>query len=530
MSNGLLTYQDMAQRLMSSLVQAPQQSPSVVSQVLPTVQPIQPAIDIAGLFAGSGMSPLERQALMQREGEALATNVGQLGSAAAYYAPQRAAAMQRGVARAAGRDTRAPEAIAAEEIGKLDLSNISQQAQALRIMSAVNPQGALGMKQFFEQRNLQTQEANRQQQLLQNRKMAARQSLFAAELDDATRQNALSVINADLTGEKINDVLNTVLEYTPPTTSKWENIRELPNGNIVGQNPLSGEFDIVPQSPSLIAERENIVLPEGDSESAQLERIRLMQDVLKMSEEEATKFELTKRWTDPVTGNTLESVPGQPLRVVTLGQDMPSPTIASPRASTQEDFGFDVGQGTGVWASIRHLYTSTISNAVPVFPPALGTETAAQNLRLIQQELVRAMSISNRPPVIEREMIANLAPTPLNWAENPEAARAKARELTDVLLEQYIDDLLYSTNQTNPAGLRESSAERMAATRRLTGYMLTPEAQQELFGFVDQQVEAKLMLPRMTTEELRSLTPEELRNMSDESLDFIRQRLSQEVQ
>ena len=159
MANGLLTTRALAMAGLS-----PQQSPSVISQLLPTVQPVQPVqpvqsvqpvqpdIDIAGLFAGSGMSPLERQALMQREGEALAANVGRLGSAAAYYAPQRAVAMQRGVARAAGRDTRAPEAIAAEEIGKLDTNTEAGQQQAVRILSAVNPQAGLALKQRFESR------------------------------------------------------------------------------------------------------------------------------------------------------------------------------------------------------------------------------------------------------------------------------------------------------------------------------------------------------------------------------------------
>ena len=222
MANGLLTANDVR---MMSLGINPQQSPSVVSQLLPTVQPVQPAVDIAGLFAGT-MSPLERQALMQREGEALASNVGQLGSAAAYYAPQRAAAMQRGVARAAGRDTLTPEAIAAEEIGKLDLNTEAGQQQAVRILSAVNTQAALELQQRFQERAFAVQEAKKEAEKTEADRLAGIQQLTAkrqgaiVDLRDLLSQGLISLeefgrtVSAVRTGDSdtIDDVMKELVK------------------------------------------------------------------------------------------------------------------------------------------------------------------------------------------------------------------------------------------------------------------------------------------------------------------------------
>lgn len=235
MANGLLTSQDMAQSLINSLVRPPQQSPVVTTSLMPTVQPIQPGIDFSGLFA-SAVSPLDRQALMQREGEALAANVGQLGSAAAYYAPQRAAAMRRGLQGT----QRSPEAVVANEIRKLDLNTEEDQKKAVALLSAVNPQAGLALQQNLQSRAAAQQaEIAQQQKDIVARQNAANMILANENIPPETADRFVTAImgGGDL-GNLLEDFANLEveaapkLEFTPLNTEARERI-----SNLIDQNP-----------------------------------------------------------------------------------------------------------------------------------------------------------------------------------------------------------------------------------------------------------------------------------------------------
>ena len=90
------------------------------------------------------------------------------------------------------------------------------------------------------------------------------------------------------------------------------------------------------------------------------------------------------------------------------------------------------------------------------------------------------------------------------------------------MLEQYVDDLVYSTNESNPRTVRTSSANRMRGIEQTVRQLLTQEAGDELFGFVNNQVETQMVLPRMTLEEMQSLNIGEL---TDEQLETLKIQL-----
>lgn len=252
-------------------------------------------------------------------------------------------------------------------------------------------------------------------------------------------------------------------------------------------------------------------------------KIDQYQRLFNMSLEDATRAVDSQTMLDD-RGNliTYDPVTGQGTLVdVNVGEEQP---IRMPPTGTSiEDLAFDPAQGTGFGASFIGLWNSTLGQ-IPLFPIGDTTAEAAQNLRILERDAIRALGSSGRPPVIEQERIASLLPQAMDPLQNPQEAQYKMTNFVDLMMNQYTDDLRYSQDRRNPKEVRETSAERARNIESIVRRVLKPEAAQAMFDSLNKMETEIGELNTMSMEEILELDPSTL---SDAQLDIYIQRINE---
>ena len=192
------------------------------------------------------------------------------------------------------------------------------------------------------------------------------------------------------------------------------------------------------------------------------------------------------------------------------------PVMAPPSGTSLEDLAFDPAKGTGFGASFIGLWNSTVGQ-LPLMPIGSNTAQAAQNLRILERDAIRALGSSGRPPVIEQERIASLLPQSMDPLQNPQEAQYKMTNFVDLMMNQYVDDLRYSQDPRNPKDVRGTSAERARNIESIVRRVLTPEAAQAAFDSLN-KIETEVgEIQAMPMHDLLNLNPS---NLSDAQLDI----------
>ena len=205
-----------------------------------------------------------------------------------------------------------------------------------------------------------------------------------------------------------------------------------------------------------------------------------------------------------------------------VGVEAPT-DLSLPDAAEVEDLAFDPAKGTGFGASFLGLWNSTLGQ-VPFLPIAEGPEEAAQELRVIERDAIRALASSSRPPVIEQQRIMSIIPDAMNWFENPEVAQGKMTNFINLMMNQYVDDMRFSSDLTNPKAIREESRARSNNIESIVRRVLTPEAAQVMFDSLSRVEQSVNDISGMSMEELQGL---DMGSLSDEQLDIYIQRMSE---
>ena len=188
---------------------------------------------------------------------------------------------------------------------------------------------------------------------------------------------------------------------------------------------------------------------------------------------------------NPVTGelSLIRPTPsGVSARSIEVTAETPEIEEQIPPRVSPEDLGFDPGEAVGVFAVGKQLWNKTVGqfNFAPTF---LGPEEAAQNIRIIQRDLIKALSSSSKPPVIEQERIESLIPQPNMFFSNPEIANLQMASIVDLLGTQRRDDLRTLAQPNLNATLKRELQKRVNETEAIIGRILKPEAAQEFLSY-----------------------------------------------
>lgn len=248
--------------------------------------------------------------------------------------------------------------------------------------------------------------------------------------------------------------------------------------------------------------------PPGGSDQRE-RKIDQYQKRFGMSLEEATRAVDSRTMLDD-KGNliTFDPTTGQgTLLEVETGTERP--VLQPPEGVAIEDLAFDPGEGTGFGASFLGLWNSTLGQ-LPLVPIFEGPEMAAQNLRVVERDAVRALASSSRPPVIEQARIMSLIPGAMEWTQNPEVANFKMTNFVDLMMNQYVDDRRFMEDRTNPKRVREESARRANEIESIVRRVLLPEAADAMFQSLN-KMESELG-------EVRSMSDAQLRRVDPSSL------------
>ncbi|WP_440997652.1 hypothetical protein [Arhodomonas sp. SL1] len=115
------------------------------------------------------------------------------------------------------------------------------------------------------------------------------------------------------------------------------------------------------------------------------------------------------------------------------GQGQPTGAAQQPRGQGDDASVFaDVAEGTGPLSNIRSAISGVVGPFVDgaLFP---DTERARSALRNFNQTAKQALVNSNRFPVYEQKIVAELLPDPNQFFNDPDAARERLLELRDFL-------------------------------------------------------------------------------------------------
>jgi len=258
------------------------------------------------------------------------------------------------------------------------------------------------------------------------------------------------------------------------------------------------------------------------SDPARERQIADLMNTFGLTRQQALSSMEEKTVVDPTTGNLMIYNPiTQQGRVAEL--DVPGDVrqVGQPPRVTEADLAFDPGKGTGFASSFLGLWNQTVGQ-VPFIPISRDRALAAQNLRILERDAINALASSSRPAVVEQERIIQALPRAMEWFENPDDARIKMTSFVDLMTQQYVDDLRYSSNMRNPRTLREESARRASEVERMMARVLTPEASQQMFQSIN-RIEGELLDITQTPDaELITMDP---MKMSDSQLDAYIERL-----
>lgn len=289
-----------------------------------------------------------------------------------------------------------------------------------------------------------------------------------------------------------------------------------PKGYIVQQKP-DNEYKIVHR-------------PGGETSVARERRIQSYMELYEMSEAEATKaIDTTVRlddkgnlikW-DPVsqTGSYVE---------VDSGREVPLTAFPADAALATEvsDLAFDPAEGTGFAAAAIGAWNSTFGQ-VPFLPIGEDTEMAAQNLRVLERDAIRALGSSGRPPVVEQDRISRIIPKAMSWGENPQVAQFKMTNFVDLMMSQYVDDIRFSQDRTNPKSVREESAGRARRIESIVRRVLIPEAADAMFRSLEKIEAGRGEINSMSDQDLLGV---DINNLDDAQLEAYKARLQEMAQ
>jgi len=223
--------------------------------------------------------------------------------------------------------------------------------------------------------------------------------------------------------------------------------------------------------------------------SAYEEKIQDLMTTFGMPRDEAVKIMNEQVRIDPVSGNLIIRDPiSNEAEVVEVDFPEPPPDPTAPGEVDPKDLSFDVGTGTGLFAGIRNLYSSTVGQ-LPFLPAALETEEAAQRLRLLERDAIRALATSGRVSVQEQNRILATIPNALDFAQNPETAQESLANFVDLMGRIYVGDIKYSNDLSNPKTEREEAASRARAIQSTINTLLKEDASKLYFDTINNVVD-----------------------------------------
>ena len=220
--------------------------------------------------------------------------------------------------------------------------------------------------------------------------------------------------------------------------------------------------------------------------SAREARIADTMQTLGVARDEAVKLTdgLMRLTTDDKGNRVLTDLSTGRSRLLEIEAPAPPPRMERPPATDIDELSFDPGEGTGFGATFLGAWNSTFGQ-IPILPIAQGPEEAAQKLRILERDAIRALASSGRPPVVEQERIIAALPRGMEWFENPEVATFKAASFVDLMVDQYIDDLRFRNDPTNPKDGRDAASERSRQVEGIIRRMLTEDAANQLFQYIE---------------------------------------------
>lgn len=226
--------------------------------------------------------------------------------------------------------------------------------------------------------------------------------------------------------------------------------------------------------------------------------------------------------TDPVSGNliSVDRATGSG-SVADVGTGEPPAAMPAPPPVDLSQLSFDPGKGTGAGAAFIGLYNSSLGQ-LPFLPTIMGAETAAQQLTILERDAIKALASSTRPAVVEQERILQAIPKAMEWSQNPNIARSKMISFVDLMTNQYIDDLRYAKDLSQPKGIREESGRRAREIESIFRRVMQPEAAAAMLDSINGVEAATDRINSMSFDQLESI---QLENLSDAELDIYMERL-----
>lgn len=250
--------------------------------------------------------------------------------------------------------------------------------------------------------------------------------------------------------------------------------------------------------------------------SAYEEKIQDLMTTFEMPREQAVRIVNEQVTIEPNSGNLIlrDPISGE-AEVVQVEFPEPPPDPTLPAEVDPEDLSFDVGTGTGLFAGIRSLYSNTIGQ-LPFLPAALATDEAAQRLRLLERDAIRALATSGRVSVQEQNRILATIPQALDFAQNPETAQDSLANFVDLMGRIYVSDLKYSNDLSNPKTERDEAASRSRAIKSTINTLLRPDASSLYFDTINNVITGDAGdFGDMTKDQLREVN---LNNLSDDAI------------
>ena len=214
---------------------------------------------------------------------------------------------------------------------------------------------------------------------------------------------------------------------------------------------------------------------------------RLMESNPGMSRDRATNIILNqeKVITDPVTGISSKLVPtGEGYELIQIPREEQQVRVSVETAPevSPEDLAFDPGEAVGMFAVGKNLWNKT-AGQFRFAPTFLGPEKAAQNITIVERDLINALASSGKPPVIEQERIMSLLPTPNVFLSNPKVANQQMAQVVDLLGIQRRDDLKSLANPNLNASLRQELESRVNSIESIVSRVLSPQASEEFLSY-----------------------------------------------
>lgn len=234
---------------------------------------------------------------------------------------------------------------------------------------------------------------------------------------------------------------------------------ETPKDIAEAERKTAGEIRLegIKQKGRLELER---IKAEGKAPTARQQKISDAMTDYNVSEKEARDIVdgRLKVQSDPLSGQTkLVNIATGTEKIVTgappVAEDAPA-VEPPPEQTVFQSLDDAVGLVPGA--------TEFIGQTFGQLAPELVEEdvvVARQKIRGLREKLIRALSLSGRPPVIEQQRLLDMLPS-LGPLESPENARASLKALHGMLSRQVMDDMAVYNDPATPKKSRSEAFER----------------------------------------------------------------------